>query len=89
MECELAWPKYLSGRPATPGELRMSLDFVCPNCKKPVSPIAQNAMMNAATKEWQHRECWTEGSKPVDSAAPDNLSGQGSVAERWRKNQTS
>jgi len=38
--------------------------LVCPNCHKPVDPAKPNAMLSAATKEWQHKDCW-HASAPV------------------------
>ena len=35
----------------------MGLSFVCPNCRKRVDPMSINAIMSAATKLWQHRDC--------------------------------
>ncbi len=32
--------------------------FICPNCHQPVDPSKPNAMMSAATKLWQHTDCW-------------------------------
>lgn len=32
--------------------------FVCPNCHHLVDPSKPNAMMSAATKQWQHTDCW-------------------------------
>ena len=31
---------------------------VCPNCHQPVDPAKPNAMLSAATNEWQHKDCW-------------------------------
>lgn len=44
----------------------MSVSFVCPNCNKSVDPIAPNAMMSAATKQWQHKDCWKAGAAVVE-----------------------
>jgi len=49
----------------------MGVSFVCPYCDKPIDPMASNAMMSAATKEWQHKDCWTPSVPNVDSSAPD------------------
>lgn len=46
----------------------MGVSFTCPNCNKPVDPTKPNAMMSAATKQWQHTDCWTPSVKPIDSA---------------------
>ncbi len=40
--------------------------FSCPNCHQPVDPTKPNAMMSAATKQWQHTDCW-RASAPVVS----------------------
>jgi hypothetical protein len=31
---------------------------ICPNCHQPVDPAKPNAMLSAATAEWQHKDCW-------------------------------
>jgi hypothetical protein len=52
----------------------MGVSFLCPNCNKSVDPIAPNAMMSAATKQWQHKDCWKATAPVVEpersSAAP-------------------
>jgi hypothetical protein len=35
----------------------MAVAFVCPLCSKSVDPLAPNSEMNAANKQWQHKEC--------------------------------
>jgi len=35
----------------------MGVSFVCPNCNNAVDPTKPNAMMSAATKQWQHKDC--------------------------------
>jgi hypothetical protein len=35
----------------------MAVHFVCPLCSKVVDPLAPNSEMNAANKQWQHKEC--------------------------------
>ena len=35
----------------------MTISFICPQCSRPVDPTAANAMMNAASKQWQHKDC--------------------------------
>lgn len=42
----------------------MAVDVICPFCRKPVDPVGSNAFMNATTKEWQHRDCWTPRANP-------------------------
>jgi hypothetical protein len=39
------------------GGSSMGLSFVCPNCRKRVDPMSDNATMSPATKLWQHRDC--------------------------------
>jgi hypothetical protein len=46
-------------------------DFICPNCHEPVDPTKPNAMMNAATNAWQHKDCWTKQPTPVDPTTSD------------------
>ncbi len=36
----------------------LGVTFTCPNCHQPVDPAKPNAMMSAATNEWQHTDCW-------------------------------
>lgn len=38
--------------------------LICPNCHQPVDPTKPNAMMSAATKQWQHTDCW-RASAPI------------------------
>ncbi|PYP55322.1 MAG: hypothetical protein DMD40_13725 [Gemmatimonadetes bacterium] len=40
--------------------------FICPNCHMPVDPTKPDAMMSAATMQWQHKDCWT----PLKRKAP-------------------
>jgi len=37
----------------------MGISLICPYCHQPVDPTKPNAMMSAATKELQHKDCWT------------------------------
>jgi hypothetical protein len=37
----------------------MGVSLICPYCHQPVDPTKPNAMMRAATKELQHKDCWT------------------------------
>jgi hypothetical protein len=53
----------------------MQVEHTCPYCHEPVLALAANAMKNATTQQWQHRDCWTprEPPKPpdgTDRAAP-------------------
>lgn len=41
----------------------IGVSFTCPNCNKPVDPTKPNAMMSAATKQWQRKDCWTPSVK--------------------------
>lgn len=45
--------------------------FVCPNCNTPVDPTQPNAMMNAATNQWQHKDCWTRPLPPQPAETDD------------------
>jgi hypothetical protein len=47
----------------------MDVTFVCPNCRKAVDPTKPNAMMSAATKQWQHKDCWNAASQSADSTS--------------------
>lgn len=38
----------------------MSVAFPCPYCSKPVYPEVHDAVMNPATKQWQHLDCCPE-----------------------------
>ena len=46
------------------------LSFMCPNCRQPVDPTKSNAMMSAATKQWQHTDCWRVSAPAVQPEAP-------------------
>ena len=46
--------------------------FVCPNCHQPVDPTKPNAMMSAATKQWQHTDCWLATAPVVPPESPKN-----------------
>lgn len=37
--------------------------LICPLCHMPVDPSKPDAMLSAATKQWQHRDCWTRSLK--------------------------
>ncbi len=52
----------------------MGVSLICPYCHKPVDPTKPNAMVNAATKQLQHRDCWTERSNPADPGDPKSTS---------------
>ncbi|HWC74707.1 MAG TPA: hypothetical protein VG454_12300 [Gemmatimonadales bacterium] len=51
----------------------MGVSLVCPYCNQPVDPTKPNAMVNAATKQMQHKDCWTNRA-PHDSNPPQNQS---------------
>lgn len=38
----------------------MGVSLICPYCHKHVDPTKPNAMISAATKQLQHKDCWTE-----------------------------
>lgn len=46
----------------------MGVSLVCPNCNKPVDPTKPNAMVNAATRQLQHKDCWTQPRESGDSS---------------------
>lgn len=46
--------------------------FICPNCHQVVDPTKPNAMMSAATKQWQHTDCWRATAPVVQPEAPAN-----------------
>ena len=37
--------------------------LICPNCHMPVDPTKPDAMLSAATTQWQHKNCWTRSLK--------------------------
>lgn len=43
-----------------------TVSFVCPHCQKPVDPTALNAMLSAASTQWQHTDCWTPPRTPQE-----------------------
>ena len=47
----------------------MGVSLICPYCHKPVDPTKPNAMINAATKQLQHKDCWTERSSESKSTS--------------------
>ena len=46
--------------------------LMCPNCQQPVDPTKPNAMMSAATKQWQHTDCWRASAPIVPPESPKN-----------------
>ena len=40
-----------------------AITFICPNCHMPVDPTKPDAMMSAATQQWQHKNCWMRSLK--------------------------
>jgi len=52
----------------------MGVSLICPYCHKPVDPTTPNAMMSAATKQLQHRDCWTERADPPAGDEPKSPS---------------
>ncbi len=48
--------------------------FICPNCHEVVDPTKPNAMMSAATKQWQHTDCWRASAPVVQPEAPADRS---------------
>ena len=46
--------------------------LICPNCHQPVDPSKPNAMLSAATKEWQHKDCWRVSAPVVPPEATAN-----------------
>lgn len=46
--------------------------YICPNCHQPVDPTKSNAIMSAATKEWQHTDCWRATAPVVAPERPAN-----------------
>ncbi len=51
--------------------------FICPNCHQVVDPTKPNAMMSAATKQWQHTDCWRASAPVVQPEAPADRSERG------------
>jgi hypothetical protein len=51
----------------------MAVEYTCPYCHEPVTPSAPDAMMIAATQQWQHRDCWTPRSTPPSPRQDVNL----------------
>ena len=52
----------------------MGVSLICPYCQKPVDPTKPNAMMSAATKQLQHRDCWTQRPDPAAGDEPKSTS---------------
>lgn len=52
----------------------MGVSLICPYCHKLVDPTKPNAMMSAATKQLQHRDCWTERSSSPENDGGDSKS---------------
>ena len=50
----------------------MGVSLICPYCHKPVDPTKPNAMMSAATKQLQHKDCWTERPTQAEPSASDS-----------------
>lgn len=48
----------------------MALEVTCPYCHEAVTPAATNAMKNATTQQWQHRDCWTPLATPKPQEGP-------------------
>ena len=46
--------------------------YICPNCHQPVEPLKLNAMLSAATKQWQHTDCWRASAPAVPAEAKAN-----------------
>ena len=49
----------------------MGVSLICPYCQEPVDPTKPNAMMSAATKQLQHRDCWTGPKTTAGETNPD------------------
>lgn len=54
--------------------------YICPNCHQPVDPRKPNAMLSAATQEWQHKDCWRATTPIVQPEAPSKNPQRGSPA---------
>ena len=46
------------------------VSFICPNCRQPIDPSKPNAMLSAATQQWQHTDCWRLSAPAVPPEAP-------------------
>ncbi len=46
--------------------------LICPNCHQPVDATKPNAMMSAATKQWQHTDCWRASAPLVPPESSTN-----------------
>jgi hypothetical protein len=46
--------------------------FVCPNCHRLVDPRKPNAVLSAATKAWQHKDCPRRGAPLAPPEAPSS-----------------
>ena len=52
----------------------MGVSLICPYCHEPVDPTKPNAMVSAATKQLQHKDCWTERPDPPVGDEPKSTS---------------